>query len=69
MSDTPTYTIGQRVFVIADNVGSPASIVAHRDGDHQPPTHWQVRTDTGDTFWAFDFEITPYAEGSHHASR
>lgn len=51
--------IGDKVFVVADNYGSPATIIEIRDddGNTAPVSHYKVRTDTGDTFWAFDFEI------------
>jgi hypothetical protein len=44
---------------VADNYGSPATIIDIRDDDGKtaPVSHYKVRTDTGDEFWAFDFEI------------
>lgn len=54
MSD---WKIGDKVFVSADNYGSPATIVAEREHTVDPPSRYQVRTDRGDVFWAFDFEI------------
>ncbi len=52
--------IGDRVFVTADNFGGPATIVATREDDARtaPASHYKVRTDTGQEFWAFDFEIS-----------
>jgi hypothetical protein len=51
--------IGDQVFVVADNYGSPATIIDIRDDDGHaaPASHYKVKTDTGDAFWAFDFEI------------
>lgn len=53
------YQIGDRVFVVADNYGSPAVIIEIRESvaDVAPASHYKVRTDGGDEFWAFDFEI------------
>lgn len=53
-----TRKIGDRVFVTADNFGSPAVIIATRESQGAPASHYKVRTDTGDEFWAFDFEIS-----------
>jgi hypothetical protein len=52
--------IGDAVFVVADNYGSPATIIDTRDDDGKtaPVSHYKVRTDTGDEFWAMDFEIS-----------
>lgn len=49
--------IGDRVFVVADNFGEAATVIDERDGDSSPPSRYKVRTDSGDEFWAFDFEI------------
>lgn len=49
--------IGDRVFVTADNYGSPATIIETRESDGSPASHYKVQTDTGDQFWAFDYEI------------
>lgn len=49
--------IGDRVFVVADNFGEYATIIDTRESEGSPPSHYKVRTDTGDEFWAFDFEI------------
>jgi hypothetical protein len=49
--------IGERVFVVADNYGSPAVIIDIRESNEQPPSHYKVRTDDGQEFWAFDFEV------------
>lgn len=57
-----TYQIGDRVFVTADNHGSPAVIIEYREGAGLPASHYKVRTDTGDEFWAFDFEISAIEE-------
>lgn len=51
------YKIGDRVFVVADNLGQPAVIIDTRPGDGSPPSHYKVRTDDGQAFWAFDFEV------------
>ena len=51
------YTIGDRVFVVADNFGQPAVIIDTRPGDGSPPSRYKVRTDDGQEFWAFDFEV------------
>ena len=53
-----TWKIGDRVFVVADNYGSECTIIAYRDSDESPASHWQVRTSSGDRFWAFDYEIS-----------
>lgn len=50
--------IGDKVFVTADNYGSPAVIIDTRESTESPPSHYKVRTDTGDEFWAFDFEVS-----------
>lgn len=50
--------IGDRVFVTADNYGSPAEIIETRESTESPPFHYKVRTDTGQEFWAFDFEVS-----------
>jgi hypothetical protein len=52
------WNIGDSVFVVADNYGSPAIIIEYREATGSPPSHWKVRTDTGDEFWALDFEIS-----------
>ena len=56
--DASTYTIGQHVFVVADNYGSECTIIAYRDADGPMASHWQVRTESGDRFWALDYEIS-----------
>ena len=43
------------VFVVADNYGSDATIIDVRDSDDAPASHYKVRTDDGQEFWAFDF--------------
>lgn len=50
--------IGDRVFVVADNYGSECTIIAYRDSDPPMASHWQVRTKSGDRFWALDYEIS-----------
>lgn len=50
--------IGDRVFVVADNYGSECTIIAYRDSDPPLASHWQVRTKSGDRFWALDFEVS-----------
>ena len=49
--------IGGRVFVVADNYGSYATIIDIRESDGSPASHYKVRTDDGDEFWAFDYEV------------
>lgn len=49
--------INDRVFVVADNYGSPATIIEIRESNESPVSHYKVKTDTGDEFWAFDFEV------------
>lgn len=53
-------SIGDQVFVTADNYGSPATIIDVRESvpDVAPVSRYKVRTNTGDEFWAFDFEIS-----------
>lgn len=60
---THSWNIGDRVFVTHDNYGCEAIIIAYRDDDARtaPSSHWQVRDDAGNTFWAFDFEISEVA--------
>lgn len=59
------YQIGDRIFVTADNYGSYATIIDTRESTAKPDSHYKVKTDTGDEFWAFDFEISdPIAAGS-----
>jgi len=50
--------IGDRVFVTADNYGSPAVIIDTRESEGSPASHYKVRTDDGREFWAFDFEVS-----------
>lgn len=50
--------IGDRVFVIADNFGSLAVIIDTRESEGSPASHYKVRTDDGDEFWTFDYEIS-----------
>jgi hypothetical protein len=50
--------IGDPVFVTADNFGSPATIIETRESEGSPASHYKVRTDTGDEFWALDYEIS-----------
>ena len=51
--------IGDRVFVVADNYGGPATIVDVRESRVRPLSHYKVRRDSdGYEFWAFDFEIS-----------
>src|SRR5689334_19946742 len=54
------HKIGDKVFVVADNYGQDAVIIAYRDSeaDVAPVSHWKVRTEDGQEFWAFDFEIS-----------
>jgi hypothetical protein len=63
--------IGDQVFVTADNYGSPATIIACRESvpDTAPASHYKVRTDTGDAFWAYDFEVSdPLPDKSKEAT-
>jgi len=52
--------LGDKVFVVADNYGSPAVVIEIRDSDGSPASHYKVRTDT-DEFWTFDYEISDEA--------
>lgn len=49
--------IGDRVFVVADNYGSPATIIDTRASDGPPASRYRVRTDDGQEFWAYDYEV------------
>jgi hypothetical protein len=49
-SSTAMRQVGDRVFVTADNYGSPAEIIETRESEGSPPSHYKVRTDTGDEF-------------------
>jgi hypothetical protein len=52
------WQIGDEVFVVADNCGSPATIIDEREpGGSGPSSRYKVRTDEGGEFWAYDFEI------------
>lgn len=53
--------IGDRVVVTADNYGIAATIIAIRDSCTTPASHYKVRTDSGQEFWALDFEISEIA--------
>lgn len=62
MSEQKQRAIGDRVFVVADNYGSEATIIEIRESDESPPSHYKVQTNEGDQmqsqeFWAFDHEI------------
>lgn len=52
-------SVGDKVFVVADNYGSPAEIIDTRTSTDEPSlaSHYKVRTDDGQEFWAFDFEV------------
>lgn len=50
--------IDDRVFVVADNFGSPATIIDTRESEGPMASRYKVRTDTGDEFWALDYEIS-----------
>jgi len=53
------YQIGDRVFIVADNIGFEAVIVDERDSNNKrPSSRWKVRPDDGKEFWAYDFEIS-----------
>src|ERR1051325_2823710 len=56
--------VGDRVFVTADNYGSPAVIVAARESGGSFASHYKVKADAGEAFWAFDFEITDLEDGA-----
>jgi hypothetical protein len=49
--------IGDRVFVVADNMGMGAVIIAIRESTGSPASHYKVRTEDGQEFWAFDYEV------------
>lgn len=51
------YQIGHRVLVSRDNWAWLCTIIGIREDSGQPPSHYEVRTDDDETFWAFDFEI------------
>jgi hypothetical protein len=52
--------VGDKVFVAADNYSSSAVIIDTRedDGATAPVSHYKVRTEDGQEFWAYDFEIS-----------
>lgn len=53
-----TWKVGDRVFVTADNYGWTAVVIATRESTGLPASHYQVRTDDGQLFWAFDYEVS-----------
>lgn len=50
--------VGDRLFVTSDNMGSPATIIEVRESTTKPVSHYKVRLDSGQEFWAFDFEVS-----------
>lgn len=58
MTSDKMRKVGDKVFVTADNFGSPAVIIETRESTAKPDSHYKVRTDSGDAFWAFDFEVS-----------
>jgi hypothetical protein len=50
--------VGDTVFVTADNYGSAAVIIEVRESEGSPPSHYKVRTEDGQEFWAYDFEVS-----------
>lgn len=50
--------VGEQVFVVADNFGSKAEIIETRNSIGSPASHYKVRSESGDEFWAYDFEIS-----------
>jgi hypothetical protein len=52
------YKIGNEVFVVSDNYGQNAVIINTRPNSGKPDSHYKVRTEDGQEFWAFDFEIS-----------
>ena len=49
--------IGDRVFIVSDNMGQPAVIIDTRESGGSPASHYKVRTDDGQEFWAYDYEV------------
>jgi hypothetical protein len=58
MSNVPLRNVGDKVFVISDNMGMDAEIIDVRESTGLPPSHWKVRTSDGQEFWAYDFEVS-----------
>lgn len=58
------YKIGDKVLVSRDNWAWVCTIIAIRESNKQPVSHYQVRTEDDETFWALDFEVedVPAAE-------
>lgn len=49
--------VGDKVFIISDNMGTPAEIIDTRESTGSPASHYKVRTEDGQEFWAYDFEV------------
>lgn len=52
-----TRRVGEKVFVVSDNIGQNATIIDARESTSTPSSHCRVRTEDGQEFWAFDHEI------------
>lgn len=58
MTESPRRQIGDKVLVSRDNYAWRCTIIAVREDNGQPPSHYKVRTEDDETFWALDFEIS-----------
>ena len=58
MSAPLIRNVGDKVFVVSDNMGMDAEIIAVRESDGSPPSRWKVRTSDGQEFWAYDYEVS-----------
>ena len=59
MSEQLERKVGDEVFVVSHNYGQNAVIIKTRPSDGvKPDSHYKVRTEDGQEFWAFDFEIS-----------
>ena len=52
------WKVGDRVFVTADNYGTPATIIEIRESTGALASRYKVRPDSGSEFWAFDYEVS-----------
>jgi hypothetical protein len=50
--------VGDKVFVVSDNMGMDAEIIDIRESEGSPPARWKVRTSDGQEFWAYDFAVS-----------
>lgn len=58
MSAPLMRAVGDKVFVVSDNIGMNAEIIEVRENEGSPPSRWKVRTSDGQEFWAYDFEVS-----------